>query len=607
MANNLAVNKLIGTNKCKSDKIYVLTSQLYLDFGKNLYKIGRHYGSVLKLLARYKTSVPNLKLLYFVDFDKAAEAEKEILNRLDEFRLQHDKCLEYNLHCDEENTGRKSEWVEVNFKIIDKVVDEVKALLRDKVTILDNSADMVMPVIPKVKTLVDKLPDSLIEATISLCCSNIKVTNVNKKEGYLWDEKSGCWIFFKSKEFLFHIVKMLRDHYLSDIEEQLKMLERSAFADSSYTTQVKKCIKIIDSSFDRCNTNLFVGLKDENFILNTPGWLLPIKGNNNEPLVLNLRSGDVSPRTNKHFFTTECPVVFDKDIGDGLFEELSSPLFKNKFDRYEFLMDIIYCLRGDTNRKVVINSGYGYGHVDLLITYFEKLIGPNFSFSDKKSQIKSKDSTRVIFVGSDIDKNINDLGERNFIFCGYYSTEKKSKYWFLNGSYDFVPDPKQDTSKIPTGEILKSSLLNGIIKVLKSPFNPNSANYSGLYYPFLTFLDEWKFGKKIKTESDPNFKIGDECEIGNEDWYYGWLYNGSLTDGKVSYKILYKYYSNWCLYNKTDPKSEIDLLKKIKFFIEWGKLDIIEYQCENESYFSPSDKYLHSKYPKTFLWRIMPV
>ena len=99
-------------------KIYLLTSSLFKKLEINRFKIGKHLGDYENLIKRYKTYIPDVKIIHFIEVGDADQIEQEILLRLDQYRIPHEKCTKYNSDDPISKCNSKSEWLECNLEII---------------------------------------------------------------------------------------------------------------------------------------------------------------------------------------------------------------------------------------------------------------------------------------------------------------------------------------------------------------------------------------------------------------------------------------------------------------------------------------------------------
>lgn len=96
--------------------LYVLTNSINIQYKR--FKIGKHKGTLDELRSRYQTYIPDLRVLFFEQFNDTDKIEKIILDQFDEYRI----VLE---------SGRKSEWVEkidcfevIKFITTEKIKDQ---------------------------------------------------------------------------------------------------------------------------------------------------------------------------------------------------------------------------------------------------------------------------------------------------------------------------------------------------------------------------------------------------------------------------------------------------------------------------------------------------
>lgn len=79
--------------------IYIITSEAHKK--NDEFKIGKWLGTTTTLIQRYRTYLPNIEILMFVECRDYTKHEKQLLHVLDKYRIRH-------------AAGGKSEWVKIN-------------------------------------------------------------------------------------------------------------------------------------------------------------------------------------------------------------------------------------------------------------------------------------------------------------------------------------------------------------------------------------------------------------------------------------------------------------------------------------------------------------
>lgn len=91
--------------------VYVLSTRERAMF--DIYKIGRHSGTSEKLLSRYRTTLFHPIIYHSVITGESERLERLTLKYLDNYRIIND-------------TGRKSEWVQMKLPVIKNLIEVLK-------------------------------------------------------------------------------------------------------------------------------------------------------------------------------------------------------------------------------------------------------------------------------------------------------------------------------------------------------------------------------------------------------------------------------------------------------------------------------------------------
>ena len=123
----LSINLLVMLSKfeCKKYHIYIITDKYRKR--RNKYKIGKHKGSKDALYDRYKTSLINPIICYFIEVTNHTLIETLVKRQLDEYRVKYKK------------DGGKSEWIKLDLSKIIKCIktnlhkdEKIKPVVEDK-------------------------------------------------------------------------------------------------------------------------------------------------------------------------------------------------------------------------------------------------------------------------------------------------------------------------------------------------------------------------------------------------------------------------------------------------------------------------------------------
>lgn len=195
---------------------------------------------------------------------------------------------------------------------------------------------------------------SLVFAEIA--AGSIKVTNDGSC--YLWDTTSCLWQHHNSAWVGNEIRHKLSGLYLEHVEK----LRRVKSNDANTMERIAKKIKQWDARRERIMNYrpamdvmrvVLPMLEDEEFInqINLQPDLLPIK----DGLVVDLRTGQTSPRLPTHNFTFECHVNLDRTVENRLIiQQFMLDICCGDHDLLKYLQVALgYCITGRVNEKAI--------------------------------------------------------------------------------------------------------------------------------------------------------------------------------------------------------------------------------------------------------------
>jgi P4 family phage/plasmid primase-like protien len=250
---------------------------------------------------------------------------------------------------------------------------------------------------------------------------NIKIVR-DDATCYLWDDSKRLWMLRNNRwigcEVSKHLekvinsrIKLLKGMHIIDVEPEMKECR-------------KKKEKVLShrGSMDIVN-KAFPLLEDKDFItkINLQPDLLPICGG----LVINLRTGETSPRLPEHNFTFECPVSIDRDANKLIIvEQFMLDICCGDRDLLNYMQVALgYCITGRINEKAVFVwwGENGDNGKSTLMNLLKAVLGVYCKSASKSVFIKTnsdskltperevlKDSRMVMFSETTADDALND-------------------------------------------------------------------------------------------------------------------------------------------------------------------------------------------------------
>lgn len=308
----LKLNSVDNTNSNqKEGYIYVLSNEMYKQYGNNVYKIGRSVDAERRT-SSYCT--------YYIDSCVVNYTSDKVSNHVLIERLVHDKLDAYRI-----KKNREFFKCELPFIIdtINNVIKNVELNSTDYFTIIQNNTD-IYNFQTKFKLSCEN--NELAQLYVKCIKGKHVITNDRHLSGYKWDEHTLLWTEASSLVFRKELGDVLANYIIEhtrvfelDSKKELEKLKEKGVKEEIINKEIEiNKIKIHLNSVKNYvqstngQKNIFTQgsilllnslFKDS---LNAKSDELPIKGK----LVINLKTGETRERTVNDLWDYECPVNY---------------------------------------------------------------------------------------------------------------------------------------------------------------------------------------------------------------------------------------------------------------------------------------------------------